>query len=636
MTLTHAKLGASVFLLALVTHLNSLGGGFHYDDAHSIVENHHLRSLANVPAYFLDPATFSSETAMAMYRPLVQTSYALTYGLAGYIAWPYLLFNVLLHGLVAVLVYLLIEQKTGWALSAWWAGALFAVHPMHSQVANYISSRSEALAVLGVFAALYWAGQGFPLRSASAYALGLLSKSVAIVCAPLLFLWQGRKTPRRVWAPVAALSSIYLMIIVGNQFLTRSFAQDVRSYGVQIYTQSKALVYYLYLMAFPVQLSIEHPLRASASMAEGPVILAVALLGSLVFVARRGISSAAGLGFGIFCLGFAIPFLWPLNVIVNEHRAYLPFFGLLYALVGSLGGRRPGITRAAYGLLLVFALMTWQRNAIWQDEYSLWSDAALKAPQSFRAQSNLGLAQYERGELSLAQKTLERAVGLNTNYARTWSNLGLVYEGVGDYVRSEEAYGRALRLRPDLVGARANLGRLYMGLHHYGEAIDQFVLALAADPHSVVARTNLGLAHQRAGRQELAVQEYERALQDGPLTAEAYNNLGLAYQNIGALDKAEQALQRALLLTGANTEAAVNLRMLQLRRSGRSPLEIYEALVREFPNRTEPLRGLAALHAERGRLEEAIAVCRLILSLDPRDQQAMRNLEKLLKSQREN
>ena len=80
-------LGTSVFLLALVTHLNSLGGDFHYDDLHSIVENYHVRSLAEIPGYFADPATFSSEPSMAMYRPVVMMTYALAYALAGYLAW---------------------------------------------------------------------------------------------------------------------------------------------------------------------------------------------------------------------------------------------------------------------------------------------------------------------------------------------------------------------------------------------------------------------------------------------------------------------------------------------------------------------------------------------------------------------
>lgn len=631
---THTRLCASIFLLALITHLNSLGGDFHYDDSHSIIENAHLRSLANIPAYFIDPATFSSEPSMAMYRPVVQTSYALSYALIRYTAWPYLLFNIILHGLVAVLVYLLIQQKTGRPLPAWWAGALFAVHPLHTQVANYISSRSEAMAVMGVFAALYWVGQGFIVRGGIAYAVGLLSKSVAITCAPLLLLWSGGKLPRRAWGLFTGLTVIYMAIIVANQFLTRSLAQDVRAYGVQVYTQTKALVYYGYLIAAPVRLSVEHPLSESLSLMDGPVWLSCLVLGSLLFIAWKGIGSAASLGLGVCCIGFGIPFLLPLNVLVNEHRAYLPFLGVLYALMGSLGACRPGITRVAWGLLAVFALMTWQRNAIWQDEYSLWADAARKTPASFRVLSNLGLAQYERDELDSARKTLQRALELNPRYARSWSNLGLVYEGLGAYQSAERAYVEALALRPDLVGTRANLGRLYLGLGRYGAAIDHLVLALEGDPYSVLARTNLGLAHQRAGRLELAVAAYERALVDGPLTAEAYNNLGLAYQDLGQLQRAEEVLQQALDLAPDDSGTAINLQTLRLRRAGREPIEIYEELTRQYPERVELWRGLAGQYAAAGQLGQAIAVCRQILSLVPDDQQALANLEKLLKKQR--
>ena len=223
---------ASVLLLGLLTHLNSLGGSFHYDDAHSIVENPHVRRLAEIPGYFIDPATFSSEPTMAMYRPVVLTTYVLTYALCGYLAWPYLLFNVVVHALVACLVFLLVEQKMGRATLAWWAGALFAVHPLHTQVANYISSRSESLAVLGVFAAVYWVGRGDRGRGLVAYALALLSKAVAVVGAPFFILWSQERPPRRVWIPFAGLTGGYLSLIVANQFLTRSLAQDVRSYGV--------------------------------------------------------------------------------------------------------------------------------------------------------------------------------------------------------------------------------------------------------------------------------------------------------------------------------------------------------------------------------------------------------------------
>jgi Flp pilus assembly protein TadD len=63
-------------------------------------------------------------------------------------------------------------------------------------------------------------------------------------------------------------------------------------------------------------------------------------------------------------------------------------------------------------------------------------------------------------------------------------------------------------------------------------------------------------------------------------------------------------------------------------------LAIYEAMTLDYPYRPELWRGLAAAYAAKGRLAEAIAACRRIIALDPRDQQAIANLEKLLKNQR--
>ena len=63
--------------------------GFHYDDTHSIVENPDLRRLANIPSFFIDPSTFSREENMAMYRPLLQSSFALNYALGGLNIWGY-------------------------------------------------------------------------------------------------------------------------------------------------------------------------------------------------------------------------------------------------------------------------------------------------------------------------------------------------------------------------------------------------------------------------------------------------------------------------------------------------------------------------------------------------------------------
>ena len=72
-------LALAILVLIVVVYANSLQNSFHYDDSHSIVENSHIRSLANLPSFFLEPETFSNEPAMAMYRPVLVSSFAFNY-----------------------------------------------------------------------------------------------------------------------------------------------------------------------------------------------------------------------------------------------------------------------------------------------------------------------------------------------------------------------------------------------------------------------------------------------------------------------------------------------------------------------------------------------------------------------------
>ncbi len=62
---------ASALLIAVavaVVYANSLDNSFQFDDRHSIVENHHLRSTANIPTFFRQPEYFSRDPEKAMYR----------------------------------------------------------------------------------------------------------------------------------------------------------------------------------------------------------------------------------------------------------------------------------------------------------------------------------------------------------------------------------------------------------------------------------------------------------------------------------------------------------------------------------------------------------------------------------------
>ena len=52
--------------IVAISYGNSLSGSFHYDDFHSLVANPHVRTLTNIPSFFVDPGLFSSDADKAI------------------------------------------------------------------------------------------------------------------------------------------------------------------------------------------------------------------------------------------------------------------------------------------------------------------------------------------------------------------------------------------------------------------------------------------------------------------------------------------------------------------------------------------------------------------------------------------
>ena len=77
-------IAAGLLLVALVaTYANHFQNSFHFDDAHTIVNNAAIQKLSNVPLFFRDATTFSALPTNQSYRPLVSTLLAFAYWFGG-------------------------------------------------------------------------------------------------------------------------------------------------------------------------------------------------------------------------------------------------------------------------------------------------------------------------------------------------------------------------------------------------------------------------------------------------------------------------------------------------------------------------------------------------------------------------
>ena len=612
-------------LLLLGVYAGSFRNGFHYDDFHSLVENPHIRDLGNLGRFFVDPQLFSSQPERAMYRPLLLVSYAFNYQVSQYGLPGYHLVNWGLHLVCTFLVYLLGRSLLGSALAPALGALFFALHPLQVEVVNYISSRSETLAACGCLGSLvayaYWR-RGGPVWlygvSLGALVCGLLGKSTALAWPLVLALYEWSQPavgPRRWRFHLGYWLAAGLYLLFTQSMVAKALGQPVRPLAVQFFTQLKAGVYYIYLTAVPLHLSVEHPFAEALSLFSLPVVLATLMLGSLGAVCwhlgKGGASTWLLAGGAVLALLPAS--LVPLNVLVNEHRLYgsLVFVSLGLAAVVV---RQDRLAWAGVGVLLVLGLLAHQRSQVWRDELSLWQDAVAKAPGMYRTHLHLGGALEQEGRLPEALRSYQGAAQLAPEAVEAHYNLGNALRQVGRFDEAAAAYARALALEPDFFQAQVNLAALYLQAGKAAQAEPLLRRAVQLRPEVAQTHLQLGVFCRTQGLLAEAEREYQQAAALRPDLVEAYFNLANLYFDTDRYPQAIQAYQRTLAL-GPHGDAYYNLGDLYLHQGEyQRAAEIFAQGLARVPGTTKLSYGLGRAQDGLGLGREAAASYRTFLN----------------------
>ena len=549
----------AIALTCFACYANSLSGSFHYDDFHSIVENPAVRSLANIPAYFTDMELFSTDREKGMYRPVLLTTYALNYAAGEYEVWGYLLVNLLIHLGCSIFVAriggLLMGESVGLL-----CGLLFAVHPICTEPVNYVSSRSESMAALFYLGSFYY----FAVHRTSGRAggdwkvvMGLLTKSTVatLPVVMLAFDLSQRKlnSERFVWRPFLKLHTpywitlgLYLSVSWLSGFLPKSLGAPVRSGYAQVWTQLKAIPYYLQLLFVPNRLNVEHQFLESSSWREAVVVVGFLLVVGLVLLAlkwgRRPPLSFCVLWNLVVLLPASV---MPLNMLVNERRLYLVVAGSVWIVAYALRGVRKPIVVA---LLVLLALQTVARNRVWASELTLWGDAVDKSPTMRRARTNFGRALQLDGRHDEALGAYRKSIEIDPQHGDAYNNIATLHHENGNLNEAIRWYHEALRWYPDYDEIYINLGDAHFRKGDIITAAQMFEKALSIDGTKGSTWSNYGLILIEERRFERAAGAYEKAIELSPELAEPYNNLGNVLSAQGkhelALERYQQAIAR--------------------------------------------------------------------------------------------
>ena len=104
------------------------------------------------------------------------------------------------------------------------------------------------------------------------------------------------------------------------------------------------------------------------------------------------------------------------------------------------------------------SVLTYQRNKVWKDEFTLWDDTVRKSPHKARPYNNRGIVYDKQGNFTQAMSDFNKAIEINPNYAEAYNNRGIIYDKQGNFTQAMSDYNKAIELNPNYAEAYNNRG----------------------------------------------------------------------------------------------------------------------------------------------------------------------------------
>jgi tetratricopeptide (TPR) repeat protein len=499
---------------------------------------------------------------------------------------------------------------------AWFAAAVFAVHPVHVESVAWVTERKNVLS--GVF---YLASLHAYLRSAglgreavdehratrlyafslACFAAALLSKTVtgSLPAVILLLVWWRRG--RVGWSDVQPLIPYFLLATGFGLLTARLETQHVGAVGWEwdlsfvdrVLIAGRSLWFYAGKLVWPTQLSFNYPrfeIDSGDFVAWFYPVAAVAVV--IVAWALRVRFGRGPLVAMLIFAGSLFPALgffdvYPMRYsFVADHFQYLASVGLIALFAAFAANAAPRKLRQQVGRLadgrfvpeivcvgLVLALLTgmsWRQSHVYHDVETLWRDTLAKNPDSWLALGHLGTIAEERGRFDEAIEYFRASARVEPRQHEAHNNLGNALRLRGELDEAAAAVERSLAAQPSYGLAHNSLGLIRHDQGEFAEAVRSFERALELDPDFAAAQTNLGITLVAVGDLDAAIARHRAALEIAPDLVAARTNLASALIERGDLDEAVEQLSRVVELTPDSQLAKRNLRAARQLRANRS------------------------------------------------------------------
>jgi protein O-mannosyl-transferase len=504
---------------------------------------------------------------------------------------PFIRWNIILHILNTLLVLFLVMKLTGGNLFiAFFAAAIFGVHPMHVESVAWISERKDVLYSFFFLSGLItylkfreeqkvsWLGVTFIL-----FVLSCLSKAVAVVFPLVLLLMDywfigkdgGKKisTARELFSyrRLAILAPFLLVSLFtglmayrlqdGRNFLAIldqgsvtpdvvnaagpfTFFEKLRngSYGfmayiIKFFAPSGLVAFYPYPGSRELESSLHSTLLTAAPFA---MLLILALA---VYSVRKTNLYVFGLGFYLLTVVLVLQFIPVGYAIIADRYSYLPYVGIAF-IAGHLifklkNSRIRWVISGAFILTMIF--ITIRQADVWQNSETLWTRTIEKFPEAEVARRSRGkfyskkAIQADSSEKkkyeALAMKDFQAAVSAGSANAEVYEGLGVLLGSGGENTTALRYFDAALKLDNENGSIYYNRALTYGKMERNEDALRDYSQALKYAPEkSIMIRTNRSNLLLEMGRFSEAISDLDYLIARGKADYDLYYNRAVAKQ----------------------------------------------------------------------------------------------------------
>jgi len=312
-----------------------------WDDTWYVVRNPYLESweLSNLKA-------IATDVVNRNYAPLTIFTYLVEHTLFGLEPAGYHMFNVLLHAVNAVLVFVLISRLTENRAAGWTAAALFAVHPVQIESVAWVSSMKGLLC--GTFILAHLICRLRPERTTRIDAWGLLffllalfSKALTVVVPAIVLLYDltvCRKKFHEALAGQFVTGMLSVWLLLQTVSAQGTVLGGVRSHlefsRLQLIVADSTILWrYVGMLVWPARLSILYNPPVSGIAGQiACAICAWAIVAAVVWKRRHRNPLLFFACVTWLILLLPVLNLTPLTTLMNDRYLYMPsipFFAVM-------------------------------------------------------------------------------------------------------------------------------------------------------------------------------------------------------------------------------------------------------------------------------------------------------------------